>query len=54
MGRECIKLEIDLMVSRHNSDEDKIDDGLVDDMVEEIKKVIENKKYNKIMPCLFW
>jgi hypothetical protein len=50
MGYEHVKLfEIYVQVSRHNSDRDKEDDMLVNNLEIEIKKILENKKYEQIM-----
>lgn len=50
MGYDSIKIfEIYAQVSRHNSDQDKEDDLLIEELEREVKKILENKKYDQIM-----
>jgi hypothetical protein len=50
MGYDSIKIfEIYAQVSRHNSDRDKEDDKLVEQLERRIKIILEDEKYNQIM-----
>lgn len=48
MGYEVMTLEITGIVSRHNSAQDRADDWLWADLVERIRTIAEEPKYQEI------
>lgn len=52
MGWDTRRIEIVVHVSRHNSENDKRDDDLLDEMETRIKEVVEDPKYKLLNPMI--
>ena len=50
MGYDRRSMTVTVYVSRHNSEQDEIDDALFDDMVERIREIINDPKYADLGP----
>lgn len=49
MGRETFDITTSVRLSRHNSDQDDIDDALAHDLAQRIKAIAEEPKYADIL-----
>lgn len=53
MGRDVVKLKITATLSRHNSEDDIIDNELWEEIKNEIRCLLETPEYERISPMLF-
>lgn len=52
MGYELRKVVIYITLDRHGDERQQRDDRLCDELLEEIRRVVEQKKYEAISPSL--
>lgn len=48
MGREVVRTEITATVSRHNSEQDRLDDEAWEQFQEELDRLIESYEWSRI------
>lgn len=53
MGRDSREAKIAASVSDHNSEQDDIDEKLWEELLEEIRAVVRQPKYEPIRPDLY-
>lgn len=53
MGRQHVDLKITASVSRHNSEQDEIDDDLWDELRDEISDLLCKARYESIRPEVY-
>jgi hypothetical protein len=50
MGRDCVEFRVTATVSRHNSDRDREDDALWEELRERVRMICMEHRYESISP----
>jgi hypothetical protein len=53
MGCECAAIHIGVQLDRHGDERQERDDKLLEELREEIRKLLEQEKYSHISPQMF-
>ena len=52
MGRDSVRFSVSAVLSRHNSEDDEIDNRLWEKLQEEIRDLIDHPEFERISPMI--